>query len=127
MGKYSPSKTKNGLLSPKTRSANCFFQEKLTHSRPLLQKLDALNIYQINLYQHLNIMRKVSNNVAPLIFNDMFKKPSHKYPTNFSLNNFNLKKCSFNSTNYSISFRGPKLWNEFLNTMKSKVVLTRCF
>ena len=25
-------------------------------------------------------MHKVSNNVAPLIFNDMFKKPSHKFP-----------------------------------------------
>ena len=93
-----------------------FNQEKLTHSRPLLRSLNALNVYQINLYQHLNFMHKVSNNVAPLIFNDMFKKPSHKYPTNFSHNNFSLKKCSFNSTKYSISFRGPKLWNEFLNT-----------
>ena len=61
-------------------------------------------------------MHKVSNNVAPLIFNDMFKKLSHKYPTNFSHNNFSLKKCTLNSTKYSIFFRGPKLWNEFLNT-----------
>ena len=56
-----------------------------------------------------------SNNVASVIFN-MFKKPSQKYPKNFSHNNFSLKKCSLNSTKYSISFRGPKLWNEFLNT-----------
>ena len=61
-------------------------------------------------------MHKVSNNVAPLIFNDMFKKSSHKYFTNFSHNNFSLKKCSLNSTKYHISFKGPKLWNEFLNT-----------
>ena len=61
-------------------------------------------------------MHKVSNNVAPLIFN-MFKKPSHKYPTNFS-HNFSLKKCSLNSNKYFISFRGPKLWNKFLNTNK---------
>ena len=61
-------------------------------------------------------MHKVSNNVAPLIFNDMFKEPSHKYLTNFLHSNFSLKKCSFNSTKYSISFREPKLWNEFLNT-----------
>ena len=61
-------------------------------------------------------MHKVSNNVAPLIFNDMFKKPSHKYPTNFLHNNFSLKKCSLKSTKYSISFRAPKLWNEFLST-----------
>ena len=93
-----------------------FNQEKLTNSRPLLQSLKALNIYQINLYEHLNFMHKVRNNVAPIIFNDMFKKPSHKYPTNLSHNNFSLKKYSLESTKYSISFRGPKLWNEFLNT-----------
>ena len=50
-----------------------FNQEKLTHSRPLLRSLNALNIYQIDLYQHPNFMHKVSNNVAPLIFN-MFKE-----------------------------------------------------
>ena len=61
-------------------------------------------------------MHKVSNNVAPLIFNDMFKKPSHKYPTNFSHNNFSLKKYSLNNTKYTISFKVPKLWNKFLNT-----------
>ena len=107
MSKYLPNKTKNCSLSPKTPIV--FNQEKLTLSRPLLRSLNALNVYQINLYQHLNFMHKVSNNVAPLIFNDMFKKPSHKYPTNFSHNNFSLKKCSLNSTKYSISFRGPKL------------------
>ena len=69
-------------------------------------------------------MPKVSNNIAPLIFN-MFKKPSHKYPTNFSRNNFSLKKCSLNSTKYSISFRGPKLWNEFLNNLLSRKVKSK--
>ena len=41
-------------------------------------------------------MHKVSNNVASLIFNDMFKKFSHK-------------------------FRGSKLWNEFLNTNENQI------
>ena len=86
-----------------------------------MRSLKALNVYQINLYQHLNFMHEVSNNVAPLIFNDMFKKPSHIYPTNFSHNNFSLKKCSLNSNKYSISFRGPKLWNKFLNTNKKLI------
>ena len=90
-----------------------FNQEKLTHSRPLLRSLSALKVYQINLYQHVNFISKVSNNVAPLIFSDMFQKPSHKYTTNFLQNNFNLKKCSLNNTKSSIFFRGPKLWNDF--------------
>ena len=66
-------------------------------------------------------MHKVSNNVAPLTFHEIFKKPSQKYPTNFSLKNFSLKKCCLNSTKYSISFRGPKLWNEFLNTDEKEI------
>ena len=58
-------------------------EEKLTRFRPLLQLINALNAYQIHLYQYLNFMHKVTKNGVPLIFNDMFKKPSHKYPTNF--------------------------------------------
>ena len=67
MSKYFPNKTKNCSLSPKTVRI-VFIQEKLTHSRPLLRSLNALNVYQINIYQHLNFIHKVSNNVAPLIF-----------------------------------------------------------
>ena len=49
-------------------------------------------------------MQKVRNNVPLLIFNDMFKKPSDKYPINFSRNNFSLKKCFLNSTKHSLFF-----------------------
>ena len=94
----------------------------------LLQSFNALNAYQINLYQHLNFKHKVSNNIVPLIFNDMLKKPSHKYPTNFSHNNFSLKKCCLNSTKILISFTGLKLWNEFLNTNEKQItIFSICF
>ena len=66
-------------------------------------------------------MPQVSNNVAQLIFHDMFTEPSQKYHTNFSLKNFSLKKCCLNSAKYSISFRGPKLWNDFLNTDEKQI------
>ena len=58
-------------------------------------------------------MHKVNNNLAPIAFHEIFTKPSHNYPTNFSYNSFSFKKCSLNSTKYSISFRGSKLWNDF--------------
>ena len=45
-----------------------FDQGILTHSRPLLRALNALNVNKINLYQHLNFMHKVNNNVAPIAF-----------------------------------------------------------
>ena len=92
-----------------------FNKDRLSHLRPLLRKINALNVYQINLYQHLNFMHKFNNQETPRIFNDLIKKLVHKYPTNFSKSNFCLKNVSLNSTKYSISFRGPKLWNEILH------------
>ena len=91
-----------------------FNEEKLTQSRPLLRSLNALNVYQINLYQHLAFMYKLNKNKAPLTFNELIKKPFHKYPTKFSENHFDLKAISLKSTKYCISFRGPKIWNKFL-------------
>ena len=72
-----------------------FNEDRLSHSRPFLRKINSLNVYQTNLYQHL-------------------KKPVHKYRTNFSKSNFCLKNVFLNSKKYSIYFRGPKLWNEIL-------------
>ena len=91
-----------------------FNEGRLCHSRPLLKELNSLNVYQINLYQHLNFMHKFKNEQVPAVFNNLISQPRHKYPTKFSTLNYCLKKCSLTSTKYSISFRGPKLWNELL-------------
>ena len=91
-----------------------FNEDKLTQSCPLLRSLNALNVYQINLYQHLAFIYKLNKNKAPLAFNELIKKPFHKYPTKFSENCFSLKAISLKSTKYCISFRGPKIWNKFL-------------
>ena len=58
-------------------------------------------------------MHKVNNQEKPRIYNNLIKKLVHKYPTNFSKSNFCLKYVSLNITNNSVSFRGPKLWNDF--------------
>ena len=60
-------------------------------------------------------MHKFNNQETPRIFNDLIKKLVHKYPTNFLKLNFCLKNVSLNTTKYSVSFRGPKLWNEILH------------
>ena len=51
-----------------------FNENRLSHSRSLLQKINSLNVYQINLYQHLNFMHKFNNQETPRIFNDLIKK-----------------------------------------------------
>ena len=81
----------------------------LNHSRPLLRSLNALNIYQ-----HLNLMCKLNNKEIPRIFYDLIEKPVHQYSTQLAKTNFSLKKFSLNTTKYSISYRGPHIWNGFL-------------
>ena len=108
-------KLKRVYLKRKHAVRIVFNKDKLTHSKPLFKNLNALNVYQINIYQHLNFMHKFINNQIPSIFSDFIKRPNHKYPTNFSQSRFYLKRYSLNSTKYSISIRGPKLWNDVIN------------
>ena len=75
-----------------------FNEENLTHSHPLLQSLNALNVYQINLYQHLAFIYKFNKHKATLTFNKLIKKPFHKHPTKFSKICLSLKDISLKST-----------------------------
>ena len=76
-----------------------FHEDILTQSRPLLLSLNILNVYQINLYQHLAFMYKINKNKAPLTFSELIKKPFHKYTTKFSENCFSLKAISLSLQN----------------------------
>ena len=107
----------------KQKHASCIFysKDKFTNSKPLLKNLNALNVYQINIYQHLGFMHKFNNNETPKVFNNIIKRPEHRYPTNFSSLNFSLKSYSLNNTKYSISFRGPKLWNGIPNNQEKEI------
>ena len=63
----------------------------------------------------MNFTHKFISNQIPSIFSDFIKRRNHKYPTNFSQPRVYLKRYSLNSTKYSISIRGPKLWNDVIN------------
>ena len=62
---------------------------------------------------------------APLTVNEVIKKQFHRYLTKFSENC--LKAISLKSTKYSISFRGPKVWNTFLTKEGKKLQLFSIF
>ena len=83
--------------------------------------LNALNVCNINLYQHLNFIYGLGNSDIPAIFKDIVKKPVHKYPTKFLKLNYTLRKYYFTNSRFSISFRGPKLWNEILNKKEKEL------
>ena len=103
------------FLKQKQAMRIIFHKDRLTHARPLMKKIKALNVYQINLYQITSFMYQVKNGTLPKIFNDNFSSVEHSYPTRFALNSFQLPR-SLNTSRFSIISRGPKLWNEFLTT-----------
>ena len=98
-----------------------FNQNKLSHSRFLLRSLNTLNVHQINFYQHLSFMYKFKNKQTPKTFNDIIDAPVHQYPAKFSKANFSVKQFALRSTKYSISVRGPKIWNEFLSNEEKSI------
>ena len=98
-----------------------FNEDRLSHSRSLLRKINALNVYQISLYKRLNFMHKFKNQETPRIFIDLIKNPAHTNPTNFLKSNFCSKNVSLNSTKYSVSFRGSKLCNEILDKEENEL------
>ena len=58
---------------------------KYTQARPLMKTLNAINIYQINIFQTLVFMVKLKNNMAPKVFHNQFKSIQHEYPTKYSI------------------------------------------
>ena len=90
-------------------------EDRYSPSRPLMKKLNILNIYQLNIYQTLNFMFKTKENTTPVLFQKKFKKSKHKYPTNFSNNNLLIPYSKLKTSQFCISVRGPTLWNSLLN------------
>ena len=102
-----------GLSSPGVRIFfEKFVKPSTTPSYILnVRSLNALNVYQINLYQNLNIMHRIKMWNIPEIFHETIRNPNHKYPTTFSNVNYSIQKCSLKSTKCSVSYRWPTLRN----------------
>lgn len=54
-------------------------------------------------------MHVINKNKAPLLFNELIKKPVHKYPTKFKESCFSLKTFSLKAAKYFISYCNPKI------------------
>ena len=57
------------------------FKDKFTHSKPLLQSMKVLNIFQINIFQTLCFMFKTIHNDTPEIFSHVLNVIQNKYKT----------------------------------------------
>ena len=86
-----------------------------SRSKQLMRELYVLNIYQLNIYNVLNLMFKVKNGLIPDAFQNKFNMISHDYFTKNSMYNFKEPRFSLQVTKFEISSRGPRLWNKILD------------
>ena len=86
-----------------------FNVDKLTHSKPLFEKLKVLNIYQLNIYQILILMFKINNKEIVKTVSKKFNKVQNIYCTRSSNILFQIQRSKSKKTNFKIAYRGPKL------------------
>ena len=94
------------------------FKDKFTHSKPLLQSMKVLNIFQLNLFQTLCFMFKTKHNDTPEIFANILNVIQNKYTTRSSGRYYPPFKRT-TSSQFSISYRGPYIWNSISKIEKS--------
>ena len=65
-----------------------FNVNKETHAKPLLQELNAFNVYQISLLQVHVFIKGVETATSRKVFSTYFQLINHVYQTRFSKHNF---------------------------------------
>ena len=65
------------------QAAQMFNEDQLCHSRPLLKNLNALIVYQIDLYQNVNFRHRIKIGNIPEIFHETMRKAESLVPCNF--------------------------------------------
>ena len=90
--------------------------------KELMFKMKVLNIYKLNIYQVLTFMFKIKTNTAPLVFRTQFKEIQHTYPTRCSKNSFVENQLVYSQTKFSVSSRGPRLWNNILDQQQKAIL-----
>ena len=91
-----PLKTIKTVLEKQKQAARLMSSDDISDgilARLLTKELKILNMYQINILQHLLFMFKIKNSIIPRAFNQVFSLTDHIYPTRFSDNSFKI--CDF--------------------------------
>ena len=100
LGEGSTYKTKlKKIFSYQKKAARVIhFAHRLAHPKPLMLDMmldmNALNVYQINIYQNLILLYRAHKGTEPSILFNKFSKINHNYPTS-----------SKNNGNYTIFYR----------------------
>ena len=77
-----------------------------------MKEICILNIYQLNIYNILNLIFKVQNGLIPDAFQNKFNMISHDCFTKNTMCNFKEPRFSLKVTKFGILSRRPRLWNK---------------
>ena len=89
--------------------------QEITNSRKFMEENGILNVHKLNLYQVLNFMFRVHSETIPKSFQTKFQYIEHKFETRQSKDNFIIPKRKTRITHFTISSRGPRIWNSLTN------------
>ena len=72
-------------------------------------------------------MYQIRSKTAPLTFSVSFEKIWRGYPTNFLQLNYKIPTTAISKSKFTISFRGPSIWNNFLKNSEKEIELLPLF
>ena len=86
---------------------------------PIYSQFNVLPLINLIELERANYMYSFSNNLLPHVFVSYVSKPSHRYETRFSRNNFKIAPYHSKISETSIKVIGPKTWTEVPTELKS--------
>ena len=90
------------------------FSERRSESRPILKKLEVLNIFEIVDYQLAELAFRYSADQLPDIFSSYFTDLTSLYPyetRSKSSKNFYLPRPNLNHGKFGLKYASAKVWN----------------
>ena len=122
MGKYVQNQIEKIFTYQKKAARVIFFADRLVHTKPLMLDMNALNVYQINIYQNLILLYKTHTGTTSSIFLSKFSKTNLNYPTSSkNSGNYTIPKSTMKLTNFAVSGRAPILWNTVLDVKLKEI------
>ena len=89
-------------------------KDKFTSAQPLLEQVNAMTVYEMNIFQTLCFLYLCKSGNTPSILKHIYKlKPINKYAA-ISKNILFKPLCQKNFAKRKLSYRGPHLWNRFI-------------
>ena len=116
---------KNIKSQQKHAMRNICCKYRFTYTRELFRESKILNVFPLNIFNSLVFMYEIKSQTAPEIFQNKFRKATHKYLRNFSPFNYSIPPFRLSNSRYKISVRGPAIYKNFeRNSEKMQEKLT---